>query len=153
MIESLKTGATIGILGGGQLGRMLAVAAARLGFRTHIFEPGANPPAGDVAHALTTAGYDDVDALTAFAKSVDIVTFEFENIPTDALDVIENITPIRPNREALRTSQDRLVEKQFLEGLGLTVAPFCRYRQCRRSGGRNDDHRRAVDPENPSLRL
>ena len=103
---------------------MLSVAAARLGFRTHIFEPGANPPAGDVAHALTTAGYDDVDALTAFAKSVDIVTFEFENIPTDALDVIENITPIRPNREALRTSQDRLVEKQFLEGLGLTVAPF-----------------------------
>lgn len=124
MTEALKTGATIGILGGGQLGRMLAVAAARLGFRTHIFEPGANPPAGDVAHALTTAGYDDVDALTAFAKSVDIVTFEFENIPTDALDVIENITPIRPNREALRTSQDRLVEKQFLEGLGLTVAPF-----------------------------
>ena len=124
MTEALKTGATIGILGGGQLGRMLAVAAARLGFRTHIFEPGANPPAGDVAHTLTTAGYDDVDALTAFAKSVDIVTFEFENIPTDALDVIENITPIRPNREALRTSQDRLVEKQFLEGLGLTVAPF-----------------------------
>ncbi|WP_340241593.1 5-(carboxyamino)imidazole ribonucleotide synthase [Sulfitobacter pontiacus] len=124
MTEALKTGATIGILGGGQLGRMLAVAAARLGFRTHVFEPGANPPAGDVAHALTTAGYDDVDALTAFAKSVDIVTFEFENIPTDALDVIENITPIRPNREALRTSQDRLVEKQFLEGLGLTVAPF-----------------------------
>ena len=124
MTEALKTGATIEILGGGQLGRMLSVAAARLGFRTHIFEPGANPPAGDVAHALTTAGYDDVDALTAFAKSVDIVTFEFENIPTDALDVIENITPIRPNREALRTSQDRLVEKQFLEGLGLTVAPF-----------------------------
>ena len=124
MTEALKTGATIGILGGGQLGRMLAVAAARLGFRTHIFEPGANPPAGDVAHTLTTAGYDDVDALTAFAKSVDIVTFEFENIPTDALDVIENIAPIRPNREALRTSQDRLVEKQFLEGLGLTVAPF-----------------------------
>ena len=124
MTEALKTGATIGILGGGQLGRMLAVAAARLGFRTHVFEPGANPPAGDVAHALTTAGYDDVDALTAFAKSVDIVTFEFENIPTDALDVIENITPIRPNREALRTSQDRLVEKQFLEGLGLSVAPF-----------------------------
>ena len=124
MTEALQTGATIGILGGGQLGRMLAVAAARLGFRTHIFEPGATPPAGDVAHALTTVGYDDVDALTAFAKSVDIVTFEFENIPTDALDVIENITPIRPNREALRTSQDRLVEKQFLEGLGLTVAPF-----------------------------
>ncbi len=124
MTDPLPTGATIGILGGGQLGRMLSVAAARLGLRTHIFEPGANPPAGEVAHAVTTAGYDDVDALTAFAKSVDIVTYEFENIPTDALDVIEAITPIHPNREALRTSQDRLTEKNFLEGLGLRVAPF-----------------------------
>ena len=124
MTDPLPTGAIIGILGGGQLGRMLSVAAARLGFRTHIFEPGANPPAADVAHAVTTAGYDDVAALTAFANAVDIVTFEFENIPTDALDVIEAITPIHPNREALRTSQDRLTEKTFLEGLGLNVAPF-----------------------------
>ncbi|EEB83117.1 5-(carboxyamino)imidazole ribonucleotide synthase [Roseobacter sp. GAI101] len=124
MTDPLPTGAIIGILGGGQLGRMLSVAAARLGFRTHIFEPGANPPAADVAHAVTTAAYDDVAALTAFAKAVDIVTFEFENIPTDALDVIEAITPIHPNREALRTSQDRLTEKTFLEGLGLNVAPF-----------------------------
>ena len=124
MTDPLPTGATIGILGGGQLGRMLSVAAARLGFRTHIFEPDANPPAADVAHAVTTAGYDDVAALTAFAKAVDVVTFEFENIPTEALDVIESITPIHPNREALRTSQDRLTEKTFLEGLGLRVAPF-----------------------------
>lgn len=124
MTDPLPTGATIGILGGGQLGRMLSVAAARLGFRTHIFEPGANPPAADVAHAVTTAGYDDVAALTAFAKAVDVVTFEFENIPTEALDVIESITQIHPNREALRTSQDRLTEKTFLEGLGLRVAPF-----------------------------
>ena len=124
MTDPLRTGATIGILGGGQLGRMLSVAAARLGFRTHIFEPGATPPAADVAHAVTTAAYDDVAALTAFAQSVDVVTFEFENIPTDALDVIEAITPIRPNREALRISQDRLTEKQFLQDLGLTVAPF-----------------------------
>ena len=107
MTDPLKTGATIGILGGGQLGRMLSVAAARLGFRTHIFEPGANPPAADVAHSITTASYDNVEALAAFAKACDVVTFEFENIPTDALDVIEGITPIHPNREALRTSQDR----------------------------------------------
>ncbi len=124
MTDPLKTGATIGILGGGQLGRMLSVAAARLGFRTHIFEPGATPPAADVAHSITTASYDNVEALAAFAKACDVVTFEFENIPTDALDVIEGITPIHPNREALRTSQDRLIEKNFLQGLGLKVAPF-----------------------------
>lgn len=124
MTDPLPTGATIGILGGGQLGRMLAVAAARLGLRCHIFEPGATPPAGDVAHAVTTANYDDHAALTAFAKSVDVVTYEFENIPTAALDVIEAITPIRPGREALRISQDRLTEKNFLQDLGLMVAPF-----------------------------
>lgn len=124
MTNPLPTGATIGILGGGQLGRMLSVAAARLGLRTHIYEPGANPPAADVAHAVTTAAYDDVTALTAFANAVDLVTYEFENIPTEALDIIEAITPIHPNRRALGTSQDRLTEKKFLEGIGLQVAPF-----------------------------
>ncbi|MEQ6248829.1 5-(carboxyamino)imidazole ribonucleotide synthase [Sulfitobacter sp. HNIBRBA3233] len=124
MTDPLKTGSTIGILGGGQLGRMLSVAAARLGLRTHIFEPGAQPPAGDVAHRITTASYEDTDALEAFARSVDLVTYEFENIPTTALDTIEAITPIHPNRRALGTSQDRLTEKTFLEGIGLTVAPF-----------------------------
>lgn len=124
MTSPLPTGATIGILGGGQLGRMLSVAAARLGLRTHIFEPGANPPAADVSHCVTTAEYSDTDALQAFARSVDLVTYEFENIPTQALDIIEAITPIHPNRRALGTSQDRLVEKTFLRDLGLTVAPF-----------------------------
>ena len=124
MTNPLPTGATIGILGGGQLGRMLSVAAARLGLRSHIYEPGANPPAADVAHATTTAPYDDAAALTAFARSVDLVTYEFENIPTEALDIIEAITPIHPNRRALGTSQDRLVEKNFLQGIGLNVAPF-----------------------------
>jgi 5-(carboxyamino)imidazole ribonucleotide synthase len=124
MTEPLQTGAIIGILGGGQLGRMLSVAASRLGFRVHIFEPGAAPPAGDVAYKVTTAAYDDVEALTAFAQSVDVVTYEFENIPTAALDIIEKITPIRPGREALRISQDRLTEKTFLQGLGLKTASF-----------------------------
>ncbi|MGJ5618307.1 5-(carboxyamino)imidazole ribonucleotide synthase [Sulfitobacter sp. MF3-043] len=122
--DLLPTGSTIGILGGGQLGRMLSVAASRLGFKAHIFESGSNPPAADVAHALTTAPYDDHAALTAFAKSCDIVTFEFENIPTAALDVIEAHATIRPGREALRISQDRLTEKMFLQDLGLMVAPF-----------------------------
>ncbi|UWQ02399.1 5-(carboxyamino)imidazole ribonucleotide synthase [Aliiroseovarius crassostreae] len=124
MSEILPTGATIGILGGGQLGRMLSVAASRLGFKTHIFEPGANPPAGQVADQVTTAGYDDVTALETFAKSVDVITYEFENIPTAALDALEALAPIRPGREALRVSQDRIVEKDFLSDLGLATAPY-----------------------------
>jgi 5-(carboxyamino)imidazole ribonucleotide synthase len=124
MTDVLTTGATIGILGGGQLGRMLSVAASRLGFKTHIFEPGTNPPAGEVAHCVTTAAYEDVDALRAFATNVDVITYEFENIPTSALDLLETLRPIRPNREALRISQDRLTEKNFLQDFGLRVAPF-----------------------------
>lgn len=124
MTNPLPAGATIGILGGGQLGRMLSVAASRLGLKCHIFEPGAAPPAAQVAHALTTAAYEDTDALQRFARSVDVVTYEFENIPTAALDAVEAIVPIRPGREALRISQDRLTEKIFLQDLGLTVAPF-----------------------------
>ncbi|MBY5931679.1 5-(carboxyamino)imidazole ribonucleotide synthase [Tateyamaria omphalii] len=124
MTEPLAPGATIGILGGGQLGRMLSVAASRLGFRTHIFDPSEQPPAGDVAHLVTTAPYEDSDALFAFATTVDVVTYEFENIPTLTLDALEDHAPIRPGREALRVSQDRLVEKEFLQGLGLKTAPF-----------------------------
>ncbi len=124
MTEPLTTGAVIGILGGGQLGRMLSMAAARLGFRTHIFEPGAEPPAGHVADRVTTASYDDAEALRDFAGAVDVITYEFENIPTAALDVLEKLRPIHPNRDALRVSQDRLVEKAFLSDLGLTTAPF-----------------------------
>ena len=115
---------TIGILGGGQLGRMLSVAASRLGLKTHIFEPSATPPAGHVADRVTTASYDDHAALQAFAASVDVITFEFENIPTSALDLLETLRPIHPPRSALATSQDRLVEKTFLQGLGLQTAPF-----------------------------
>ena len=124
MTDPLPTGATIGILGGGQLGRMLSVAASRLGLRTHIYEPSANPPAADVAHRTTTAGYDDHAALRAFAASVDVITYEFENIPTDALDLLEQLRPIRPNRRALATSQERIAEKTFLTSIGLTTAPW-----------------------------
>ena len=123
-MSKLPIGSTIGIIGGGQLGRMLSVAASRLGFRCHIFEPGAEPPAGQVAHAVTTADYDDTDALRAFGQSVDVITYEFENIPTDALDVLQDLAPIHPNRNALRVSQDRLTEKDFLQGLALKTAPY-----------------------------
>jgi 5-(carboxyamino)imidazole ribonucleotide synthase len=124
MTEALHTGAVIGILGGGQLGRMLAAAAARLGFRCHVFEPAADAPAADVAHAVTRAGYDDAAALRAFAASVDVITYEFENIPTSALDLLETLRPIRPNRRALAVSQDRIAEKEFLTSLDLRTAPY-----------------------------
>jgi 5-(carboxyamino)imidazole ribonucleotide synthase len=103
---------------------MLALAAARLGLRCHIYEPAAGCPAAQVADMVTTANYDDAKALHAFASSVDVVTYEFENIPTAALDQLEKLVPIRPGREALRVSQDRLTEKNFLTDLGLTVAPY-----------------------------
>ncbi len=123
MSERLDPGQTIGILGGGQLGRMLAMAAARLGFHTHIYEPGA-APAGEVAAQTTTAGYDDATALEGFARSVDVVTYEFENVPAAALDRIEAHVSFRPNRRALAVSQDRLTEKTFLREIGLEVPPF-----------------------------
>ncbi|MTH64391.1 5-(carboxyamino)imidazole ribonucleotide synthase [Paracoccus shanxieyensis] len=122
-MTELHPGATIGILGGGQLGRMLSVAASRLGYRTHVYEPGA-APAGDVAHAVTTAPYEDQAALRAFAEAVDVITYEFENVPTAALDLLESIRPIRPNRRTLAVSQDRLTEKNFLTEIGLRCAPY-----------------------------
>lgn len=124
MTDPLRPGGVIGILGGGQLGRMLSIAAARLGFRCHIFEPGAHPPAGQVAENVVTAPYDDLDALRRFADAVDVITYEFENIPTTALDALEAVRPIYPGRNALAVSQDRLTEKTFLRDLGLATAPF-----------------------------
>lgn len=124
MSEPLAPGAVIGILGGGQLGRMLSMAAARLGFRCHVFEPGIAPPAGQVAERVVTAPYSDLEALRQFAEDVDVITYEFENIPTEALDTLEALRPIHPGRRALAVSQDRVTEKEFLRGLGLTTAPF-----------------------------
>ena len=123
--EVLPNGSVIGILGGGQLGRMLAIAAARLGYKVRIFEPSAQAPAGDVAISVTQAGYDDHEALKAFALSCDVLTFEFENIPSAALALLEDTRPLFPARTALEVSQDRLVEKDFLNSLGLKTAPYC----------------------------
>ena len=123
-MSPLPAGSTIGILGGGQLGRMLSVAASRLGYLTHIYEPGAEPPAGHVAHRVTTAPWDDAAALEGFAASVDVITYEFENVPAASLDLLERLRPVRPGRLALETAQDRLTEKDFLSGLGLATAPY-----------------------------
>jgi 5-(carboxyamino)imidazole ribonucleotide synthase len=122
-MTELPQGSTIGILGGGQLGRMLSVAASRLGYRCHIYEPGP-APAGDVAYRVTNAPYEDEAALRAFAQTVDVITYEFENVPTSALDLLESLKPIRPNRRALAISQDRIPEKTFLNDLGLATAPW-----------------------------
>jgi len=124
MTEALGAGSTIGILGGGQLGRMLSVAAARLGYRCHIYDPAPLPPAGHVAEKVVTAAWDDLRALQDFAASVDVITFEFENIPAATLDLLEPLCPIRPGRQALAVSQDRLTEKDFLRDLGLQTAPY-----------------------------
>ncbi len=120
----LPPGSTIGILGGGQLGRMLAQAAARLGLRACIFCPEADSPAGAVAAAAIAASYEDEAALTAFAQRVDAVTYEFENIPVATVEYLAARRPMRPGAKALRLTQDRLAEKTFLNDIGLETAPF-----------------------------
>ena len=121
---ALKAGSTIGILGGGQLGRMLAMAAAKLGYRTAIFDPDPNAPAAQVANDHVVASYNDQAALERFARRCAVVTYEFENVPVEAARVIDAITPVRPGPQALEAAQDRLAEKTFLNNAGIETAPF-----------------------------
>jgi 5-(carboxyamino)imidazole ribonucleotide synthase len=120
----LPPGSTIGILGGGQLGRMLAIAAAQLGYRTHIYAPEASGPATEVAAEWTQAGYDDADALARFAARVGVVTYEFENIPPAALDRLKALVPIRPGKRSLEISGFRPAEKGMVRALGGRTAPY-----------------------------
>jgi 5-(carboxyamino)imidazole ribonucleotide synthase len=122
--QPILPGATLGVFGSGQLGRMFAMAAARLGYRVHIFAPEHDPPAADVALRQTQASFDDHDAVAAFAKSVDAITFEFENIPVAAAKVASQFAPVRPGGNVLHTTQDRLREKTFLQRAGIPVTPF-----------------------------
>ena len=117
-------GAALGILGSGQLGRMFAQAAARLGYRVHVYSPDADSPAGQVADRQTVAQYDDVTALTEFAQSVEVVTLEFENITTTAAETVARYAPVRPSGHVLHIAQNRLREKRFLESAGIPCAPF-----------------------------
>ncbi|KMO14598.1 phosphoribosylaminoimidazole carboxylase [Methylobacterium platani JCM 14648] len=121
---AIAPGATIGIIGGGQLGRMIAVAAAQYGLKAHIYCPDPDSPAFDVAARRTIAPYDDAAALQAFAESVDVVTYEFENIPSATAEILAARRPLHPSASALATTQDRLAEKSFVAGLGIPVAPF-----------------------------
>ncbi len=120
----LEAQATIGILGGGQLGRMLALAAARLGFKCHIFAPSPDSPAFDVVHRVTCADYTDTQALDRFAADVDVVTYEFENVPAETATFLAARVPVLPDPQVLATTQDRLAEKTFVAGLGIGTAPF-----------------------------
>ena len=121
---TIDPGATIGIVGGGQLGRMTAQAAARLGYRVHILCPEEDSPAGQVAHLVTVAAYDDGDALKRFAESVDVATFEFENIPVDTAEALAAMVPVRPSPHCLAVAQDRIKEKTFLNDNGTPTTPF-----------------------------
>lgn len=118
----IAPGSTIGIIGGGQLGRMLATAAAQLGYRTHVFDPHENPCAADVAASVTRAAYDDLTALRDLERSVDVATYEFENLPVAPLDVIG--TKLCPSTRSLAIAQDRAREKAFIEGTGTRVTPW-----------------------------
>ena len=133
---TLPPGSTIGIVGGGQLGRMMAMAAARLGYRCHIYDPHARPCAAEVAGEFTRAAFDDEAALGAFAARCDVVTYEFENLPVAALASLGD--KLRPSPRSLAVAQDRAAEKQFIERSGARVAPW-------RTVDGEDDIRAALD--------
>ena len=132
----IEPGATIGIIGGGQLGRMLGMAAAQLGYKCHIFDPHERPCAADVAAEFTRAEFDHVEALRRFGEKVDVATYEFENLPVAPLQVLGG--KLNPSTRSLAVAQDRAVEKQFIEGCGGRVAPW-------RAVDRIDDVRAAVE--------
>ncbi len=124
LAPDISPGARVGIVGGGQLGRMLAMAAARLGLSCHIYTDRADDPAIEVAGQATVASYEDEAALAAFADVVDVVTYEFENIPARTAEILASRKPVRPSPHVLALTQDRLVEKNFISGLGVEVAAY-----------------------------
>ena len=124
MTDPVLPGSTIGILGSGQLGRMIAIAARRMGYRVHTLSPEADSPTGHVADREVVAAYDDVEAVKRFAADVDVITLEFENISATCVDAASPIAPVRPKGSVLHTTQNRLREKTFLAENGFPVAPF-----------------------------
>jgi 5-(carboxyamino)imidazole ribonucleotide synthase len=122
--QIIPPGSTIGILGGGQLGRMTALAAARLGYRVHSYCPDAGSPAFQVSAAATTAAYEDREALARFAGAVDVISFEFENVPSATAELLAALKPTRPRPQVLHICQDRLREKDFLMSAGVATTPY-----------------------------
>src|SRR5437867_4765569 len=127
-MRTILPGSTIGVLGGGQLGRMFAMAARRLGYRVHTLAPEDDTPTGQIADVEINASYDDVDAVSAFAKRVQVVTFEFENVPAAAAAAAEAHAIVRPNGRALAIAQHRIREKTFLAQHGVPTVPFAAVR-------------------------
>ena len=121
---AILPGATIGCLGGGQLGRMFALAARKMGYRVHTVDPMPDSPTGQIADREFNVPFTDIATLTEFARGVDVVTYEFENIPVEALDALSPRVPLRPGRDVLYTTQNRLREKQFLQANGFPITPF-----------------------------
>lgn len=124
MSQAILPGSTIGVLGSGQLGRMFAIAARRMGYRVHTLSPDNDTPTGQVADLEINAAYDDLDRVREFARAVDVVTFEFENIPSPTADAAAEFAPVRPGKNVLHVSQHRLREKTYLRSNGFPVAPF-----------------------------
>jgi len=129
--DAVLPGSTIGILGSGQLGRMIAIAARRMGYRVHTLSPEADSPTGHVSDREVVAAYDDVEAVKRFAEEVDVITLEFENISADCVDAASSIVPVRPKGSVLHTTQNRLREKTFLADNDFPVAPFRHVRSSR----------------------
>ena len=128
-MSAILPGATVGVLGGGQLGRMFAIAARRMGYRVHTFSPDSDTPTGQVADREYEHAYDDLDAVREFARGVEVVTFEFENVPSAAVEAAAQLAPVRPSGSVLYTTQHRLREKTFLSSRGFPVAPFPHLRE------------------------
>ncbi|HEX8179281.1 MAG TPA: 5-(carboxyamino)imidazole ribonucleotide synthase [Pyrinomonadaceae bacterium] len=124
MTRPILPGARLGVLGSGQLGRMFAMAARRMGYLVHTFSPDSDTPTGQVADVEVTASYDDLDAVRAFAQGVEVVTFEFENVPATTVEAVAEFVPVRPGGAVLHTAQHRLREKTFLVAAGFPVTPF-----------------------------
>jgi 5-(carboxyamino)imidazole ribonucleotide synthase len=125
-MKTILPGATIGVLGSGQLGRMFAISARRMGYRVHTLSPDTDTPTGQIADREICADYDDLDAVSRFARDVDVVTFEFENVSSQAVEAAEKFAPVHPRGEVLFTAQNRLREKTYLHRHGFPVAPFRR---------------------------
>ncbi|MDT7689806.1 MAG: 5-(carboxyamino)imidazole ribonucleotide synthase [Acidobacteriota bacterium] len=123
-MNSILPGATVGVLGSGQLGRMFAIAARRMGYRVHTFSPGSDTPTGQVADKEYEHAYDDLDAVREFARGVEVVTFEFENVPAETVEAAAQLAPVRPSGSVLYTTQHRLREKTFLSRQGFPITPF-----------------------------
>ncbi|MEJ5170838.1 MAG: ATP-grasp domain-containing protein, partial [Fimbriimonadales bacterium] len=127
-MKPILPGSTIGVLGSGQLGRMLAMAARRMGYRVHTLSPDRDSPTGQIADREVVAAYDDLDAVREFASRVDVVTFEFENVSAAATEAAERLVPVRPSGRVLHTTQNRLREKTFLRDGGFPCPEFAEVR-------------------------